>query len=146
MPVIQNKPAIISTNEDDTAQGSFRPNIEATTPDGNISVVRTHGQKYINKGGTQSADSVAVISNYNGDKPAPTGLQTNALVRDVMSDIRDGTRGRDGTATVVVAATGQEGASIGNIGDSQAFLVSADGKTVIKLNHSQGWRHHQCRR
>ncbi|HEY6782499.1 MAG TPA: PP2C family serine/threonine-protein phosphatase [Candidatus Dormibacteraeota bacterium] len=100
------------------------------------------------KGGLESAEAavgaaIAVLSSHGGEEdPAATLVRAVAAANDAVAAARDVIGGNPGTTLVLAIINGRH-ASIANVGDSRAYLISGSG--AVQVTHDHSWAAGQVR-
>jgi PPM family protein phosphatase len=100
------------------------------------------------KGGLESAEAavgaaIAALRRYGGaEDPAATLVRAVAAANDAVAATRDVIGGNPGTTLVLAIINGKH-ASIANVGDSRAYLVSGSG--AVQVTHDHSWAAGQVR-
>ena len=93
------------------------------------------------KGGLESAEAavgaaIAVLSSHGGSEdPAATLRRAVAAANDAVAAARDVIGGYPGTTLVLAIINGKH-ASVANVGDSRAYLISGSGAIQVTDDHS----------
>jgi protein phosphatase len=100
------------------------------------------------KGGLESAEAavgaaIAALRGHGGaEAPAATLVRAVAAANDAVAATRDVIGGNPGTTLVLAIINGKH-ASIANVGDSRAYLVSGSG--AVQVTHDHSWAAGQVR-
>ena len=100
------------------------------------------------KGGLESAEAavgaaIAVLLGHGGaEDPAAMLVRAVAAANDAVAAARDVIGGNPGTTLVLAIINGKH-ASIANVGDSRAYLISGSG--AVQVTHDHSWAAGQVR-
>jgi protein phosphatase len=100
------------------------------------------------KGGLESAEAavgaaIAVLLSHGGaEDPAAMLVRAVAAANDAVAAARDVIGGNPGTTLVLAIINGRH-ASIANVGDSRAYLISDSG--AVQVTHDHSWAAGQVR-